>query len=42
MKKYQDLLELCAHLSYDALSVIDPREISSDKIMQFRLDLLSY
>lgn len=42
MKKYQNLLELCAHLSYDALSVIDPCEISSDKMyaIQTRLTQL--
>lgn len=42
MKKYQDLLELCVHLSYDSLLVIDQYEISSDKMyaIQTRLTQL--
>lgn len=37
MEKYQDLLELCSHLSYDALSVIDPEKISTNKLYAIRI-----
>lgn len=37
MEKNPDLLELCSHLSYDTLSVIDPNEIPSDKLYAIRI-----